>query len=425
MQLEKKILSKKAIVGVIGLGYVGLPLIVNIQKRGFSTYGFDKNEKKILDIKKKISHVSDVTKKDLNNLNKKNFFSLSQIKKINNCDVIIICLPTPLTKNLKPDMSYLQNCCKKILPFLKSHQLLILESTVYPGATEKIFVSQIKKKFDIGKNFYIGYSPERVNPGDTKNSNIHKITKVISGETKICLKYVELIYKKIFNKTYKSKNIVTAEFAKLYENSFRSVNISFANQMKMICDKLKININEVIDTCKTKSFGFTPFYPGPGMGGHCIPIDPLFISWIAHKKSVSSEFIENSRKVNFQITRWIINKIMKYLNQKKNKKILLLGVTYKKNINDTRESPGLKIIEYFKKKKIKIDYYDPYVSKVIINKVYLNSIKNFEYKKLPEYTAVIICANHDKFDYPKILKYSKIIFDTRGVFSNKKNVVNC
>ena len=215
--------------------------------------------KKILNLKKNLSPISDLNKKDLKKLNKKNLFNLSQIDKINNCDVIIICLPTPLTKNLKPDMSYLNNCCKKIIPFIRAQQLLIIESTVYPGATDEIFKSRIKKKFDIGKNFFIGYSPERINPGDMANYDISNITKVIAGETKNCLKHTELIYNKLFKNIYKSKNIITAEFAKLYENSFRSINISFVNQMKMICDKLSIDIREVIETCKTKPFGFTPF----------------------------------------------------------------------------------------------------------------------------------------------------------------------
>ena len=425
MQLKRKILTKKAIIGVVGLGYVGLPLILNAKAKGFITYGFDSDKKKILNLKKNLSPISDLNKKDLKKLNKKNLFNLSQIDKINNCDVIIICLPTPLTKNLKPDMSYLNNCCKKIIPFIRPQQLLIIESTVYPGATDEIFKSRIKKKFDIGKNFFIGYSPERINPGDMANYDISNITKVIAGETKNCLKHTELIYNKLFKNIYKSKNIITAEFAKLYENSFRSINISFVNQMKMICDKLSIDIREVIETCKTKPFGFTPFYPGPGMGGHCIPIDPLFISWIAKKRNVSSEFIENSSRVNFQITKWIIHKIMNYLNKNKNKRVLLLGITYKKNINDTRESPGLKMLEHFKNKGVKIDFFDPFVDKVKIKGALFKSIRNMKYENLSRYSAVIICSNHDNFNYSKILRYSKKIFDTRGVFSNRKNVVNC
>ncbi len=425
MELKRKILTKKAIIGVVGLGYVGLPLILNAKAKGFITYGFDSDKKKILNLKKNLSPISDLNKKDLKKLNKKNLFNLSQIDKINNCDIIIICLPTPLTKNLKPDMSYLNNCCKKIIPFIRPQQLLIIESTVYPGATDEIFKSRIKKKFDIGKNFYIGYSPERINPGDMANYDISNITKVIAGETKNCLKHTELVYNKLFKNIYKSKNIITAEFAKLYENSFRSINISFVNQMKMICDKLSIDIREVIETCKTKPFGFTPFYPGPGMGGHCIPIDPLFISWIAKKRNVSSEFIENSRRVNFQITKWIIHKIMNYLNKNKNKRVLLFGITYKKNINDTRESPGLKMLEYFKNKGVKIDFFDPFVDKVNIKGALFKSIRNMKYENLSRYSAVIICSNHDNFNYSKILRYSKKIFDTRGVFSNRKNVVNC
>ena len=425
MHLQKKITDKKAVIGVIGLGYVGLPFIINAQSKGFKTYGFDKNKNKILNIKKKISPISDVSKKDLNKLNINNIFSLSQINKVKICDVIIVCLPTPLTKKLEPDMSYLKNCCKSILPFLKPHQLLIIESTVYPGATEQIFTSKISKKFDIGKNFYIGYSPERVNPGDIKNSKISKITKVISGETKKCLKYVELIYKKLFDKTYRSKNMSTAEFAKLYENSFRSVNISFANEMKMICEKIGINILDVIKISKTKTFGFTPFYPGPGMGGHCVPVDPLFISWIAKKKNISAKFIESSRKINFEVTNWIINKVDKFISKSLNSKILLIGVAYKKNVNDSRESPGVKILDYFLKKKRSIQYFDPLVKEVEIGKKNIKSLKILNYKALKKYTAVIICTDHDGIDFKKILNFSNKIFDTRGIYNQNKKVIFC
>jgi UDP-N-acetyl-D-glucosamine dehydrogenase len=427
MSLKNLIKKKQAIVGIIGLGYVGLPLAILIKKQGFKVIGFDKDKKKINNIKKGISPILDIDKKSIKVLKKNDLYSLQEINKIYQCDLIIICLPTPLTKNNNPDMSYLKTCLKQISGHLKKNQALILESTVYPGATNEIFSKTLVEKFSLGKNFFLGYSPERVNPAGEGKIKYIDITKVVSGYTKECLNLTSLFYSKIFKKIYKTKDIATAEFSKLYENSYRAVNISLTNEMKMVCDKFNLNIYDVINASRTKPFGFTSFLPGPGMGGHCIPIDPLFISWAAKKKGISANFIENSRKINQRITNWIIQKVEKNLKNKKNK-LLILGVAYKKNINDSRESPAIKILNHFLKKCKSIKFHDPYISSILVNNKKVQSVKKFNYNNLKYYDATIICTDHDFYDFKKIIKNSKLVFDTRGVmrktnFKNKKYIV--
>ncbi len=418
-KLKQKILSKKAKVGIIGLGYVGLELAINIAKKKYDVFGFDKNIKKIELIKKNHSPINTIDNKRLKILKKKNLFNLSKIKFIDNCDIIIICLPTPLKNNLSPDNSYLNNCLNTIFPYFKENQILILESTVYPSATKKIFGYKIAKKFKLGKNFFLCFSPERISPG--QHSGRHEylnITKLVSGSTQNCLNLISSFYGKIFKKLHRCRSMEVAEFTKLYENCDWCVIIGFANQMKIIADKLKMNIFEVIEASSTKPFGFTRFDPGPGVGGHCIPVDPLFISHIAKKLNTSSKFISLARQVNIEITKWIIKKIK--MNIKKNKKILILGVAYKKNIDDTRESPAISILEKLKK-LYPVSYFDPFVKNIKIKNKTVKSLKRIDYKKLNEYEAIILITEHDFFDYDKILTFSKKIFDTRGVYQDKSD----
>lgn len=423
-QLNDKIKNKSAKIAIIGLGYVGLELATTIAKSQFQVYGFDKNKDKINLIKKNKSPINTISSKKIKLLNKKFILNLGNIKQIYNCDVIIIALPTPLTKNDKPDISYLKNCYKNIFPYLRQDQMIILESTVYPGATTEIFSKEIAKKFIIGKNFNICFSPERISPGKKLSYEYRDIPKIISGKTKDCLNSLSLFYGKIFKTIYKCKTIEIAEFTKLYENAFRAVNIGFANQMKIVSNKMGINISEVINAAKTKPFGFTPFNPGPGVGGHCIPIDPLFISYVAKKYNVKSNFIELARKVNLETTEWVINKIKRNIN--KNSKILIFGAAYKKNIDDWRESPTVKIISKLEK-FYNVTYYDPYISEIFINSKPFLSLKKLNYINLKNYSGIVIATDHDCFDYNKILKYSKIIFDTRNSFSNKfsEKIINC
>ena len=425
MSLIHKIKKKEAKIAVIGLGYVGLELALNISNSGFEVLGFDNDQKKINILRKNKSPINTIQHKRIKKFNTKNIFSINKIKLIQTCDILIICVPTPLKNQVEPDMRHIKDTLKLIYSFLKQEQLLIVESTVYPGATEEIFVNKINKKknIKIGKNFYLSFSPERVSPGKDYKISYANITKIISGYSPKCLKIVKCFYQKIFRKIYSTSSIKTAEFTKLYENAYRSVNIGLVNQMKIIADGLGLNIFDVISAAKTKPFGFRPFLPGPGVGGHCIPIDPLFISWVSDKKKLNSDFIKISRKVNIDVTNWLLKKIKKNLI-KKNNKILIIGVTYKKDVDDVRESPVIKIFQNLSLKNT-VDFYDPYVNKILLKKTSLFSIKNLN--KIFKYDAVIIGTDHRKIDYKFVAKNSKKIFDTRGVFSKLKlkNVISC
>tara|TARA_B110001450_G_C17657910_1_gene496035 strand:+ start:698 stop:1987 length:1290 start_codon:yes stop_codon:yes gene_type:complete len=426
--LINKINTKKSKVGVIGLGYVGLELLLCINESKFEVFGFDVNGLKIEKLKKNIPTINTITKKRLIKIKKNNLFDGKNINKIHECDIIIICVPTPLTKKDKPDMSYIERSLSSIFKYLRPEQMIILESTVYPGATREIFFNKIKKnkKLSIGKNFYLCFSPERISPGKDYDIKYTEITKVISGYSSKCVKTINSFYKKIFKTVYAAKSLEDAEFTKLFENCYRSVNIGLVNEMKIICDKLGLKIMDIIDTAKTKPFGFRPFAPGPGVGGHCIPIDPLFISWIANRHGVTSKFIDISRKTNLKITNWILKKIKNKITKKK-AKLLFVGVAYKKNVDDCRESPAIQMMEKLDKDQFNISYYDPYIENINLNKKTLFSLNKLNFKQFKNYEAVIITTDHSKINYNLILKNSKIIFDTRGVYkdSNQSKIIHC
>ena len=407
---------------VIGLGYVGLPLAALLKKKKVKIFGFDLNKQAIKKIKSGKSYISDLSNKEVSLLKNENIYSLKDIKYINKVDYIIICLPTPL-KNKKPDMEYIEKSFKLIFPHLRNGQTIILESSVYPGATRKIFSKKLLRKFDLGKNFFLTYSPERIDPGKSnkyKKTSLENIPKLISGFTPNCVKKIKNLYSKVFKKLHECESLEIAEFAKLFENTYRSVNISLVNEIKMFASKMNINFHNVIDAAATKPFGFTKFTPGPGTGGHCIPIDPIFISWTAKKYNFKTKFIDLSANINQQITLWTINKIKNFLKKiKKNKKILILGVTYKQDVNDLRESASIKVLKKIKSlKKTKVEFYDPFVNEIEINGKKMKSIK-LNYQKLKKYDSVIILTNHSNINYNLIYKLSRKIIDTRGVFKNK------
>ena len=310
-------MKKKINVGVIGLGYVGLPLLLLINKK-FNVFGFDKDNHKINMLKKKLSYISDVKNNELKKLDPNIFCYGSEYHKLSLCDYVIICLPTPLKKNI-PDMSYIENCFSEIYSNLKKNQTIILESSVYTGATKKIFEKKINKKFKIGRNFFLCYSPERIDPGQDKFNEKTKyvnITKLISGHSKKCLAKIRFLYKSVFKTIYECNSIEVAETAKLLENIYRSVNIGLVNEMKIISHKLNLNIHQVIDAAGSKPFGFRKFSPGPGVGGHCIPIDPVFMSWLAKKNNSESKFINLSVQANKKVTDWTIKNIIHLIHSK-------------------------------------------------------------------------------------------------------------
>lgn len=415
--LIEKIKEKKSIVGIIGLGYVGLPLSILVSQKKFNVCGFDIDKKKINLIKKNKSYLSNIKNTSIKELNKNNFKAYSEFKNIKNCDIIIICVPTPLRKNKIPDTSYIEKAFKALLRYLKKDCLIILESTSYPGTTEDLIVKKLKKKFDVGTNIFVGFSPERINPGRNENS-LGNIPKIVSGKTNNCLFAIKSFYRLIFKKIHSVPNLETAEFTKLLENIYRSVNIGFANEMKFLAQKLNIDILDVINAAKTKPYGFRPFMPGPGIGGHCIPIDPYFLSWRMKKEGVNPDFIELSGLVNEQNQKRIVTKLRNYIKKYNVKKILIVGVAYKKDVDDTRESASIKIIKELKKNKnIEINVYDNcvhfYNKKIIKNKINkLNFVKNY-------FDCAVVLTDHSNVNYKKIFDISKKIFDTRFVYKKK------
>ena len=403
--LLNKIKTKNVNILIIGLGYVGLPLLKNISKKGFNVSGLDNNKNLIKNLKKRI-------KKNL-------FFSSYDKIDFNKVDIIILALPTPVDNKKKPNLFYIRSCINSIFPKLSKNKLIILESTSYPTTTEELIVSKFKKKFKIGKNFFIGYSPEREDPGN-KDFNIKNIPKIVSGMTDKCKFLVETFYSKICDSVVKSSSIEVAEMSKLYENIFRAVNISLSNETKEICKKINIEFNEVLELASTKPFGFMPFKPGPGVGGHCIPVDPFYLNWFLKKKNMSSKFIELSGKINSEMPKKVarqIELILRKNNYKSKDKILFLGLAYKKNIDDLRNSPSLEIFKHFYSKKYNIYYNDnfiPYI-KIKKKKIYSQKMNSKGYK------VVVLLTDHDYYKRVKLKNKNQIVIDSRFFYKNIKN----
>ncbi len=421
IDLILKIKSKKITIGIVGLGYVGLPLALRFAEVGFNVIGYDKDKKKTIKLKKFESYIKSISDKELN---KKNFLPTSNLKVFSKSDVIIICLPTPLKKNSKvPDMIFLKNFAFSLKSFLRENHIIILESTTYPGTTKEIFLPIIKNSGLIpGKNVFLIYSPEREDPGN-KNHQIKDIPKIVSGYSDNCKRLGSLIYGRVAKKTVEVNSLEHAEMVKLYENIYRSINIGLANEMKIVCDKMNLNIFEIIKAASTKPFGFSPFYPGPGYGGHCIPIDPFYLSWKSKKFGYNPRFIELSGKVNSSMPLYVKKNIKKALNKVKKKtyKILILGIAYKKNVDDLRESPAIQLINILEKEKnFQINFYDPFIKKIESRNKEFKGVNyfNLKYNKLKKFDLVTILTDHDKLNYKKILKHSNLIIDCRGRYYN-------
>lgn len=425
--LKKKLIKKKVVVGVFGLGYIGLPRSIHFANTKIKVIGFDIDKKKIDYLNKGKSYLSSVKPSQIKKALKNKFESTFDMTRVSELDVIVLCLPTPLKGNNIPDLSFIKNTMLSINKYLKKNQMICLESTTYPGTTEEIILPFLKEKgFKIGKDFFLVYSPERDDPGRVINNS--KIPRVYCGLTKKCSELGKLFYQNIFDKMILVSDIKTAEMTKLYENIYRSVNIGMVNEMKKICDKMNLKIFDVINAAKSKPYGFSPFYPGPGLGGHCIPIDPFYLSWKAKKYNINTHFIELAGKINQSMPDWIIKKTFKILKHKKNKRsfrILVLGVAYKKNINDCRESPAFEIIKKLKSKKVTVKYHDPYINKIPKLRNYnfkMESIK-LDKKILQSFDAAIIVTDHDNYNYEMIRKNSSVVIDTRNSYKKKyKNI---
>ena len=418
--LIRLIKQKKANISIIGLGYVGLPLAVKFSKLGFNVYGYETDLKKISNLNKDIIYVDTIKRTDFIKVKYKKFNFGNELESLSNSNIFIICVPTPIKKNKSPDMHFL-NGSKNLLQRLNlKNKAIILESTTYPGTTEELFLPIInKKKLKLGKNISLIYSPERIDPGN-RSYTVDNTTKIVSGYTDKCLKLSKLLYKNV-TKVFPVSDIKTAEFTKILENVYRSINIGFVNEMKMISDKLNIDIFEVISAAKTKPFGYVPFYPGPGLGGHCIPVDPYLLSWKAKQLKINTRFIELSGEINNHmpdyVSKKIINLISRNYKSAVKKKILVLGISYKKNSADTRETPSIRIVQNLKKKGFNVFVSDKYCSKSYFNKNKLKNIK-LSSKNIKNFDCIVIVTDHDYFNYNLIEKKAKLVVDCRGRLNN-------
>lgn len=423
--LLKKTASKEAKIGIIGLGYAGLPLVMEFCKSGFSVTGFDIDIEKVKSLRQGKSYIKHIPSKFIQQLD--NFVPTTDFSKLNEMDCIIVCVPTPLSKHHEPELSYVFETTKTIAKYIRKGQLISLESTTYPGTTdEDMRVILEESGLKAGDDFYLVYSPEREDPNN-KDFTTRTIPKVVGGYTPACLKVASTLYSQIVEHIVPVSSTRAAEATKLLENIYRSVNIALVNELKMLFDKMGIDIWEVIDAAKTKPFGFHAFYPGPGLGGHCIPIDPFYLTWKAREYDVTTRFIELAGEINTYMPYYVVNKVVDALNARgksiKGAKILILGLAYKKDIDDIRESSSLKLIELLKKKGANADYNDPYVPEV-------PRLRQYDFKltsvplttdNLKKYDCVLIATNHSDYDYGFIASNSSLIIDTRNAITETKN----
>ena len=409
-------------IGIVGLGYVGLPLMLRFQDEGYKVIGFDIDEYKVSRLMKGESYIEHIHSEHIKAAVCKGFEATLDFKRITEVDAIILCVPTPLNKYREPDLSYVLNTVESILPNLRKGQVISLESTTYPGTTEEELLPRIEARgFKVGTDVFLVFSPEREDPG-RGDYTTKTIPKVVGGQTKNCLEVGMALYGNIIDRVVPVSSTKAAEMTKLLENIHRAVNIGLVNEMKIVCDKMGIDIHEVIDAASTKPFGFVAYRPGPGLGGHCIPIDPFYLTWKAREYGVHTRFIELAGEINSSMPSYVLNKIAKSMNDRKKSingsKILMLGISYKKNIDDMRESPSVFLMEKLRDEGAILDYSDPHVHvfpKMREHKFDLKSVE-LTAKALNSYDCVVLTTDHDKFDYDLIIKNSKVVIDTRGKY---------
>lgn len=427
-ELIKKINSKELKVGVVGLGYVGLPLAVEFAEAGFNTIGFDLQEKKVNKVNNGENYIGDVVPETLKKVvSNKKLMATTDWTLIKELDFIAICVPTPLDEYQQPDVSYITSSCETISKYLTKNTMVVLESTTYPGTTEELVKSIIEKgsSLECSKDFYLGFSPERVDPGNEKykTKNTPKIVGAIGEDANYC---ISLVYKNTLEGDVKTvSSPAVAEMEKILENTYRNINIGLVNEMAIICNRMGINIWEVIDAAKTKPYGFQAFYPGPGLGGHCIPLDPFYLTWKAREFNYHTKLIETSGEINTGMPEYIVERCSLVLNKDakplKNSKILICGVAYKNDIDDYRESPSLRVVEEFEKHGAIVTSYDPYISE------YQHKGKTYQVKttitadEIKEYDLVVVTTGHKCVDYEMINENAKAIFDSRNALANITN----
>jgi UDP-N-acetyl-D-glucosamine dehydrogenase len=420
--LLQKIADKTAVVGVVGLGYVGLPLSLRFAAVGFRVLGLDINDAKVATLNKGNSYIKHIGSDAVAAAVKNGFVATTDFASATECDALIICVPTPLTRRREPDLSFVTGTMDSLAPFLRAGQIVSLESTTYPGTTEEELLPRIEARgFKVGRDIFLVFSPEREDPGNPTFTT-KMIPKVCGGMTETCLEVGVALYQQAVERVVPVSSTRVAEMTKLLENIHRAVNIGLVNEMKIVADRMGIDIHEVISAAATKPFGFVPYYPGPGWGGHCIPIDPFYLTWKAREYKIHTRFIELAGEVNNGMPDWVIGKVAEGLNNQgkaiKESRFLVLGIAYKKNVDDMRESPAVELMERLRALGGQIDYCDPYVPvfpKMREHSFDLRSVTLTE-GVLATYDCVLVATDHDVFDYKMIGRHARLIVDTRGRF---------
>lgn len=429
-EIKKIIADKTACIGVVGLGYVGLPLIVEFALRNFPTIGFEVDTKKVDELNKGNSHIVDVPSENVHKvLETKKFEATTDFSKLKDCDVIIICVPTPLRKTKDPDMSYILAAGDEIKKYARRGQLVILESTTYPGTTDEVLQPMIEEAgLKLDEDFLLAFSPERVDPGNPQFQT-HNITKVVGGVGKDSTEVAAELYAQICDSVHAVSSARVAEACKLWENTFRAINIGMANEMAKVCNALNIDTWEVVRAAATKPFGFMAFYPGPGIGGHCIPLDPHYLSWKARQHGFDSQFITLAEQINSGMPKYVVELVRDALNSNQKavngSKVLILGVAYKKDIDDMRESPALSVIDLLRAQGATVVYHDSFVPEVTFDHAYTIGDGEPLYNQdltdelLESVDCAIICTEHSGVDYHRVCELSKIIVDTRNALKEE------
>ena len=420
-----KFRDKTATIGIVGLGYVGLPLMLRYAETGFKVLGFDIDAEKVNKLNNGETYIEHITADKIAAARSAGFKATTDFSRIGEAEAVILCVPTPLNKYREPDMSFVIDTTDAVKPYLRAGQVLSLESTTYPGTTEEELLPRVEEGgLKVGENVFLVYSPEREDPGNP-DFETRTIPKVIGGHTPACLEVGLALYQPAIDKVVPVSSTKAAELTKLLENIHRAVNIGLVNEMKIVADKMDIDIHEVIDAAATKPFGFVAYYPGPGLGGHCIPIDPFYLTWKAREYGVNTRFIELAGEVNSSMPEYVVNKIALALNDRqrsiKGSKVLVLGIAYKKNVDDMRESPSVEVMELLRDLGAEISYSDPHVPvfpKMREHKFDLKSVP-LTAESIASYDCVVLTTDHDKFDYDLLKQHAKLIVDTRGKYSGK------
>jgi UDP-N-acetyl-D-glucosamine dehydrogenase len=419
-EIISKIADRSAIVGVVGLGYVGLPFAIEKTKVGFQVVGIEQNRKRAAAVNAAENYIGDVNDTDLTSaIENGKLTAVTSFDCISNLDAIVICVPTPLTKNLTPDLSYIQSVSEQIAPLLRKGQLITLESTTYPGTTDELMrpILEAGSGLTQGVDFFLAYSPERVDPGNqrytTKNTN-----KVVGASDPESLEVVTYFYQQTIDRVVPIGSAKAAELVKVFENIFRSVNIALVNELAMLCNRMDLNVWEILDAANTKPFGMMPFYPGPGVGGHCIPLDPHYLEWKAKEYNFNTRFIRLAGEINRSMPEYVVQKATKVLNHQglamSRAQILCLGVAYKKDIDDWRESPSVQVMQLIQAEGSTVSYYDPYVPYLTLDGRPLMSAKDLD-QAVAQADLVIITTDHSQVDYGSVISRAKAILDTRGI----------